>query len=279
MAEHVQYARIAFANTLATVIGTIAALAAAYLYRDVRALIAIDLGVLAAHLLALYGWRPVWRPRLAWNADVVRYYLRFGRSNFPSVLLMNLLDRIDDLWAGFYLGDVAMGYYNRAYRFASFPRQALATPAESVARSTYAELKDDRERRSKAFFRVNALLVRVGFFVAGLMVLVAPEFIRVFLGPEWMPMLPTFRFLTFFVLLEPLKLTVASLFVAIGLPERVLRSRILQLVEKLKPSMVVMGSEGRTGLGRALLGSKAEQVVRLCPVPVTIVKQREQDRD
>lgn len=56
-------------------------------------------------------------------------------------------------------------------------------------------------------------------------------------------------------------------------------TRILELVEKLKPSSVVMGSEGRTGLSRALLGSKAEQVVRLCPVPVTIVKQRGQDRD
>ena len=36
--------------------------------------------------------------------------------------------------------------------------------------------------------------------------------------------------------------------------------------------MVVMGSRGRTGLSRLMLGSKAEQVVRLCPAPVTIVK-------
>lgn len=54
----------------------------------------------------------------------------------------------------------------------------------------------------------------------------------------------------------------------IGLPV----TRILELVEKLDPSMVIMGSTGRTGLARAVLGSKAEQIVRLCPVPVTIVK-------
>ena len=36
--------------------------------------------------------------------------------------------------------------------------------------------------------------------------------------------------------------------------------------------MVVMGSQGRTGLDHLLLGSKAEQVVRLSPVPVLIVK-------
>ncbi|MDJ0956353.1 MAG: universal stress protein [Arenicellales bacterium] len=57
----------------------------------------------------------------------------------------------------------------------------------------------------------------------------------------------------------------------VGLPV----ARILEAVEKVQAHMVVMGSKGRTGLSHILLGSKAEQVVRLCPVPVTIVKAQE----
>jgi nucleotide-binding universal stress UspA family protein len=49
-------------------------------------------------------------------------------------------------------------------------------------------------------------------------------------------------------------------------------TRILEIVAKEQPQMVVMGSQGRTGLAHLALGSKAEQVVRLCPIPVTIVK-------
>ena len=49
-------------------------------------------------------------------------------------------------------------------------------------------------------------------------------------------------------------------------------TRILQVAEKLKASMIVMGSQGHTGLKHMMLGSKAEQVVRLSSVPVTIVK-------
>ncbi|MEN8130758.1 MAG: universal stress protein [Pseudomonadota bacterium] len=56
----------------------------------------------------------------------------------------------------------------------------------------------------------------------------------------------------------------------VGLPV----TRILQVIEKLNASMVVMGSQGRTGLRHVLLGSKAEQIVRLSPVPVTIVKMK-----
>jgi len=52
-------------------------------------------------------------------------------------------------------------------------------------------------------------------------------------------------------------------------------TRIIEVAEQYKPQMVVMGSKGRTGLAHLLLGSKAEQVVRLCPFPVTIIKMQD----
>jgi nucleotide-binding universal stress UspA family protein len=54
----------------------------------------------------------------------------------------------------------------------------------------------------------------------------------------------------------------------VGLPV----NRIIEVAKKQKASMVVMGSQGRTGIQHLMLGSKAEQVVRLCPAPVLIVK-------
>ena len=54
-------------------------------------------------------------------------------------------------------------------------------------------------------------------------------------------------------------------------------TRILEVVTRLQPWMVVMGSRGRTGMAHMLLGSKAEQVVRLCPVPVMVVKGPRQE--
>lgn len=50
-------------------------------------------------------------------------------------------------------------------------------------------------------------------------------------------------------------------------------TRILEVVGELEPMMVVMGSQGRTGLKHLVIGSKAAQIVQLCPVPVTIVKK------
>ena len=54
----------------------------------------------------------------------------------------------------------------------------------------------------------------------------------------------------------------------VGLPI----TRILEVAEEIDAQLIVMGSRGRTGLPHLLLGSKAEKVAQLSPVPVTIVK-------
>lgn len=53
-----------------------------------------------------------------------------------------------------------------------------------------------------------------------------------------------------------------------GKPSR----RILEVAEEKGVDHIVMGSRGRSGVGRVLFGSVAESVTRRAPVPVTIVR-------
>jgi nucleotide-binding universal stress UspA family protein len=46
---------------------------------------------------------------------------------------------------------------------------------------------------------------------------------------------------------------------------------VIAALEELKPDLIVMGTHGRRGLSHALLGSVAEKVVRLAPIPVLTV--------
>lgn len=65
------------------------------------------------------------------------------------------------------------------------------------------------------------------------------------------------------------RLADAEVQLAVGLPVE----QVLRVARKSRARMIVMGSRGLSGLPRLLLGSKAQRVVQLAEVPVTIVKR------
>lgn len=61
------------------------------------------------------------------------------------------------------------------------------------------------------------------------------------------------------------------------LPGGRLGELVAEEARKWQADLVVVGTHGRNGLGRVLLGSGAEQVLRLAPVPVLSVRAQEGD--
>ena len=50
-------------------------------------------------------------------------------------------------------------------------------------------------------------------------------------------------------------------------------SEIVRVAKEEHPELIVLGTHGRTGLSRILMGSVAEAVVRHAPCPVLIYRQ------
>jgi O-antigen/teichoic acid export membrane protein len=230
LVRRVVHRRLALLMILNAVLTTAVALGLASQGVTLWALLATDVATVLLTIVMFYGWRPVWRPRLTWSPAIARYLLSFGGRSFVAGILYQALDQVDDIWTGAFLGKTALGFYSRAYTFATYPRQVLASPINTVSSGTYAELKNDKLRLSQAFFRTNSFLVRTGFLFAGVLALVAPEFIQLLIGEKWLPMLTTFRLMLVFTLLDPLKITISHVFVAVGHPEKMVRARFVQLV-------------------------------------------------
>jgi PST family polysaccharide transporter/lipopolysaccharide exporter len=150
-----------------------------------------------------------------------------------------VLDRFDDFWAGTALGSVALGFYSKAYEFARYPRRVIANPVASVFFSTFAKLQDDRERLSKAFFRVCSLVIRAGFLFAGVFTLIVPEFIQLFLGDQWAPMAFTFRLMLVYTLFDPLLVLATKLTVAMGEPQALTKIKLFQILFFV-PAVVIL---------------------------------------
>jgi nucleotide-binding universal stress UspA family protein len=65
-----------------------------------------------------------------------------------------------------------------------------------------------------------------------------------------------------------------SMIVRCGDPARVIANQ----ARKARAKMIVMGSHGRTGLKRLMLGSAAERTLRYAPCPVLIAKSQIRSR-
>ena len=71
--------------------------------------------------------------------------------------------------------------------------------------------------------------------------------------------------------------TQAGLTVVTEIAEGNPHEEILAYVSEHGIGMVIMGTHGRTGLDRVVMGSVAERVVRRSPIPVLTVRGEEQD--
>lgn len=252
LVRRVDHRRLALIGLLDDVFSAIVAVALALGGATLWALLATNIVTAVLSFVCLYAWNPVWRPRLEWSVQRITYFLRFGSRNLLATLLLTALDRVDDLWTGLFLGASPLGFYSRAYTFATYPRKMIALPLNAVAGGTYAELKSERRKLSQAFFRTNAFLVRSGFLLAGLLALIAPEFIRIALGAKWLPMLSAFRLMLIFTLLDPIKLTVADLFVAAGRPDQIVRARTAQFFVMIAGLFTLGIPFGITGVALAV---------------------------
>jgi teichuronic acid exporter len=211
------------------ILPTISAVLFAWKGYGIIGLISTDI---VASVVVVFGYlliRPPWKVHFGWSPVIARYFLNFGYRTFLGNLIRQALDNLDNLWTGQFLGAVSLGYYSRAYTFSTYPRKVLANPINSVASGTYAELKENKKQLSQAFFRSNALLIRTGFLMAGWLALIAPEFINLIIGKEWLPMLVAFRLMLLFMMLDPIRSTLANLFIAVGKPEKVFWTRLAQL--------------------------------------------------
>ncbi|MEL7590893.1 MAG: oligosaccharide flippase family protein [Anaerolineaceae bacterium] len=237
LVQHKRLAMISMINVILTLIvsGTLA-----ILKQPLWSLLSSQLVSATVSVIFLYIWRPVWKPKFMFSKSIMKYFLNFGSKQVISSFLQSTLDKVDELWIKIFIGSVPLGYYSKAYSFALYPGSVLASPVNNVAMGTYAEVAHDRKKLSSAFFQTNALLIRSGFLLVGLFFLVAPEFIRIVLGERWLPMLTAFRLMLPYALFDPMKKTMANLFVAVGKPEIIVKIRFIQLITMIA-GMFVLG--------------------------------------
>lgn len=178
------------------------------------------------------------RPLLIFDKAIVGWFFKtFGAPIFISSLASLFLFQFDNFLIGTLVGATILGFYTRAYQFASLPTQLITQVISRVAFPVYSQCQDDKEKLSRAFsvflkgiWRL-ALPMAVGLFV------LAPEIIELLLGEKWLPAVPLLRILAGYSLARILLDDTGPLFSG-GLGKPKITTRILMIQAIL---LVVLG--------------------------------------
>lgn len=226
--KELRFATLALLNLTASLAMTITAPLLAYLGAGLWSLVAEQAMGPFVRWLGLWIILRPWRLTLDFDGQWARSSLKFGGQVVLSNTLGVLLDRFDDFWTGSTLGATSLGYYSRAYEIAQYPERVLSTPIISVFFSTYAALQKKPAELAIAFSRSSGFLIRAGFLLAILLAVIAPELTMLLFGETWLPIVPLFRLMLIYTMLDPLYANLSYLFVGVGRPDLLMRVRLLQ---------------------------------------------------
>lgn len=193
----------------------------------------------------------------AFSRQLAGWMLRFGLAVAVGSIATVVLLNYDYFLVGTFVSASALGYYERAYKVATWPTGIVTHVVSRAAFPTYAKVQHDRERLSQAFGITLWLITMVALPAAMGLFVTAPDFIQLLFGERWLPSAPLLRVLVLVALLRPLLDDTGALFNAIGKPRRISTVLALQATSLIllgTPLTLAFGVTGTAiGVGLAFL--------------------------
>ena len=134
-----------------------------------------------------------WRPSRLYQPGSVKELLRFGLPYQGTSILSFIKDSVTPLFVGAYVGAAAVGYVNWARDFAYAPL-VLSQSFGRVAFPSFAKLQHDKARLKDAIERSIRMITFVMFPITAIMMVFAPDLIRIIFSEKWLPGITAYYF-------------------------------------------------------------------------------------
>lgn len=167
----------------------------AFMGKGVWALVWATLGQSLIYSLLLYIQK---RHSLlpSFRLHEIRELLFFGGGFTLARMLNYSANQGDYLVVGKMLGTAALGLYTRAYQLMMIPAKYFSQVLATVLFPVMAKLQNEQQRLTKTYLSGIASVALVSAPLGALMIISAPEIVRVVLGEKWVEAIIPFQILT-----------------------------------------------------------------------------------
>ena len=161
--------------------------------------------LVSSSLNTVLAWTFVkWRPRLVFSWNSLKEMFPFGSKLLVSSLFDTIWGNMYNIVIGKVMNPAALGVYNRAESFATFPSSNIYGLVQGVSYPVLCSIQDDRQRLRETFRKFVRLFAYIVFPMMIGLAVVADPFIRLVLTDTWQESIPYLQILCFALMWYPL---------------------------------------------------------------------------
>ena len=188
-----------------------------YVFRSIWGVIAARILSEAVHCAGSYILSP-YRPRLHFEIAKARELWKFGKWIYGQSILGYFLENGDQFFVWFQLGLPQLALYRAASHFSNMPTTYISNVITTVSFPAYSKIQDDIPRLREAYLKVLKVTAFLVIPVSFLIIVLGPDFVKIFLKEHLHPMTVALQILAIKGLLATTGSTRGPLFIAMGRP-------------------------------------------------------------
>lgn len=230
---------IALRSLLATIISGVVGIAMAFTGYGVWSLVTLNITAELVSLIVIWGTVD-WRPKFQFSFKHFKDLYSFGMYLFAFKFIKFFDKRADNLLIGYFLGEVALGYYAIAYRILEMMTKLLVKTVDKVALPTFSRLQTEPERFRQLFYNTTQFTSLIAFPTYLGVAILGTELIVTLFGEQWIPAIGVMQILAFEGILLAVSLFHKSVFISMGKPSWTVRISLLNATANLIACLIAV---------------------------------------
>ena len=226
LVRDMQFRRLELRQIAATVVGASTGITIALMDYGAWAIVGQQIAEATISTILLWFLTP-WRPSAVFSTASLRRLGGFAGNVFGENLLYQAGRNLNSLLIGRFLGPVSVGAYVLATNVILVPFSRIAGPLQQVFFPAFSRMSDDRERLADVWIRATRLVGLISIPSLVGLVVVAPDFVDVVLGPRWSHATPVIQILAWVGIIQSLQTLNGEVLLALNRAGTLLRFTML----------------------------------------------------
>ncbi len=145
-----------------------------------------------------------WLPQLAFSYQSFRSLFKFGSNLLIAGVIATFVQNLYSVLIGRYFNATQVGYYQQGHNYTNMLSNTLLSVIQGVSYPVMTSIKEDEERMTQVYKRVMGVVMLVTFPVFFGFAAISEEFVSIFLGEQWKPIVQILIILSFARLITPI---------------------------------------------------------------------------